>query len=193
MQATATVTDLQEIGDRQRRLFEELALPLRDDLYRAALSLTQNDADAEDLVQETYLRVLRFVHRFQEGTNFWAWIFTMLRNLFIDGYRKNRRQPVTVDPEIIELTTVDENQGKELERYVGSRDEAEIRDMFDADVYRALDSLPRNFRRVLLLFDIAGFNYKEIAKIVDCPIGTVRSRICRARQRLKEQLHELAA
>ena len=151
MQETATVTDLQEVKENQRRLFEELALPLEDDLYHAALKMTQNQADAEDLVQDTYLRVLRFFHRFRKGTNFGAWIYTMLRNVFIDGYRKTKHRPSMVGPQIIEFTKANEDPGKELARYVSSCDETHIEELFDDQVRTALGSLPGDFRRAVLL------------------------------------------
>ncbi len=194
MRAIANVSVSGQVAkERKWRLFEQLALPLQDELHRFALHLTRNLTDAEDLVQDVYLRAIRCFNQFRKGTNFKAWMFTILRSVFIDGCRKRKLRPLTIDHEIMDLASADDHDGRKLEMYLGSNSETDVHDMFDDHVRRALDCLPHYFRRVLLLADVAGFNYKEIAEVIDCPLGTVRSRLFRARRFLKDYLQDIAA
>jgi RNA polymerase sigma-70 factor, ECF subfamily len=171
-----------------RARFERDALPLLPGLYGAAMRLTRNPSDADDLVQEAYLRAYRGFSGFQEGTNLKAWMYRILTNTFINTYRKRQREPVTV-PE------VDLEERSLYDRLVsnGSEPSAEttvIDAIPDEDVKAALDSLPEAFRLAVLLADVEGFSYKEIAEIMDVPIGTVMSRLHRGRRALEKRLWE---
>ncbi len=160
--------------------FEAVALDHVDGLYNAAMHLTRNKLDAEDLVQETYLKAYRFFDRFQPGTNFRAWIFKILYNCFINSYRKKRKMPPRVDFETALATQANDLN---IETQIHSPDD--VRNIFDDEICRALERLPEGFRRTLLLVDVWGFRYKEAATILGCPMGTVMSRLSRARQRLR--------
>jgi RNA polymerase sigma-70 factor (ECF subfamily) len=166
-------------------------LPLLPSLYGAALRMTRNPADAEDLVQDTYLRAFRGFGGFQEGTNLKAWLYRILTNSFINTYRKKQRQPQTVDgPDDIDEWYLFDRLGA---RNVESSAEEEVLDSLpDDDVKSALESLPENFRLPVLLADVEGFSYKEIAEIMDTPIGTVMSRLHRGRKALEKALWETA-
>ena len=156
-----------------RARFERDVLPLIPNLYGAALRLTRNPQDAEDLVQETYLR---------------AWMYRILTNTFINSYRKKQRQPVTVSDEDIEDWYLYDKLG---ESGVEASAESEVLEKIpDEDVQRALEDLPEGFRMAVLLADIEGFSYKEIAEIMDVPIGTVMSRLHRGRKALQKALWE---
>ena len=180
-------TDEQALRDR----FERDVLPLLPSLYGAALRMTRNPADAEDLVQDTYLRAFRGFGGFQEGTNLKAWLYRILTNSFINTYRKKQRQPQTVDgPDDIEEWYLFDRLGA---RSVEASAEQEVLDSLpDDDVKQALESLPENFRLPVLLADVEGFSYKEIAEIMDTPIGTVMSRLHRGRKALEKALWETA-
>ena len=170
-------------------VFEREALVHMDALYSMALFLTRNPQDAGDLVQDTYLRAYRFFHQFQQGTSCRAWLFTILRNTFINGYRKKVREPNLVDYADVEpfLHLVRDCPGED-----DSPERRALDRQFGDDVTEALDQLPSEFRVVVLLCDVEGFSYEEIAEIVACPIGTVRSRLSRGRQLLQRQLAEYA-
>ena len=161
-----------------------------DVLYNFGFHLTYNEDDANDLVQETYLKAYRFINSYQEGTNAKAWLFKILKNAFINEYRKRSRQPDFVDYE-----EVIHYQDKEDANYIGYVDLRQeiFQGMMGDEVTIALNSLPMDFRTVVLLCDIEGFTYEEIASIMDIPIGTVRSRLHRARNMLKDQLKAYAA
>jgi RNA polymerase sigma-70 factor, ECF subfamily len=180
-------TDEQALRER----FERDVLPLLPSLYGAALRMTRNPADAEDLVQDTYLRAFRGFGGFQEGTNLKAWLYRILTNSFINTYRKKQRQPQTVDgPDDIDEWYLFDRLGA---RNVESSAEEEVLDSLpDDDVKSALESLPENFRLPVLLADVEGFSYKEIAEIMDTPIGTVMSRLHRGRKALEKALWETA-
>jgi RNA polymerase sigma-70 factor, ECF subfamily len=166
-------------------------LPLLPSLYGSALRMTRNPADAEDLVQDTYLRAFRGFAGFQEGTNLKAWLYRILTNSFINTYRKKQRQPQTVEgPDDLEEWYLFDRLGS---RNVEASAEQEVLDQLpDDDVKRALESLPENFRMPVLLADVEGFSYKEIADIMDTPIGTVMSRLHRGRKALEKALWETA-
>ena len=174
-----------------RERFERDVIPLIPSLYGAALRMTRNKADAEDLVQETYLRAFRGFAGFQEGTNLKAWLYRILTNSFINTYRKKQREPQTVaGPDDIDEWYLYDRLGG---RHVEASAENEVLDQIpDADVKQALESLPENFRLAVLLADVEGFSYKEIADIMEVPIGTVMSRLHRGRKALERALWDTA-
>ena len=171
-----------------RERFEREVLPLLSNLYGAALRLTRNPQDAEDLVQETYLRAYRGFGGFQEGTNLRAWMYRILTNTFINAYRKKQREPITIaDDDIEDWFLYDHLGGSTVE---ASAESEVLEQIPDEDVQRALEALPEGFRMAVLLADIEGFSYKEIAEIMDVPIGTVMSRLHRGRKALQKALWE---
>jgi RNA polymerase sigma-70 factor, ECF subfamily len=161
--------------------FEQEALAFLNRLYAAALRLTRNSADAEDLVQETYLRAFKSAHQFQAGTNLRGWLFTILHNTHLNQRRDRARNPVEADSEAVELApnAVDGPATPEEEL---------LRATLDADVKAALDSLPEGFREAVWLRDVEQFSYEEVARIVQVPVGTVMSRISRGRRLLHDYL-----
>jgi RNA polymerase sigma-70 factor (ECF subfamily) len=173
--------------------FAEQAMPLMSSLYSAALRMTRNAADAEDLVQETYLRAYRGFGNFQEGTNLKAWMYRILTNTYINAYRAKKRR--------FEETDLDETEDLYLYRRLGGLESAqlgrsaedELLDYFtETEVKDAIEALPEQFRMAVVLADVEGFSYKEIAQILDVPIGTVMSRLHRGRKALQKQLYEFA-
>ena len=167
-------------------VFEVEFYPHADALYNFAYNLTHNEEDASDLVQETYMKAYRFIDKYIEGTNAKAWLFKILKNGFINQYRKKVKRPKKVDYEEI-ISYHDEDEGSNLTSYIDMREEIYQKMMGD-EVTGAINTLPVDFRAVILLCDIEGFTYEEISKIIDIPIGTVRSRLHRARNMLKEKL-----
>jgi RNA polymerase sigma-70 factor (ECF subfamily) len=161
--------------------FEEEALAQADALYRAALRVTRNPAEAEDLVQETYLKAFRAAGRFERGTNLRAWLFTILMNTFRNSRRDSARNPVDVDSEVVE-------QAQALPGRAVTPEDLLLRSTLDADLQAALDSLPESFRAAVWLRDVEEFAYAEIARMLEIPVGTVMSRISRGRKLLYEQL-----
>lgn len=178
-------------GGHRNIQFENLAFPLMDMLYNTALKMTRDQLDAEDLVQETYLKAYRFFHRFQPGTNIRAWMFRILVNNFINQYRHRQKQPLTVNFDTtpaLQLGSSSRQPAKEvavdfLENY---------NDVFDDVVSRALDRLPDEYRLVVLLADVNDLKYEEIAQALGIPIGTVMSRLNRGRKKLAEFLKRYA-
>lgn len=170
-------------------LFEREFLPHIDALYNFGYHLTYNEDDANDLVQETYLKAYRFIDSYEQGTNAKAWLFKILKHAFINEYRKKTKEPGRVDYEDIVAY-----HDQEDTKYVGTLDMRQeiFQGMMGDEVTKAVNSLPVDFRTVILLCDVEGFTYEEIAKIVNIPIGTVRSRLHRARNMLKEMLREYA-
>jgi RNA polymerase sigma-70 factor (ECF subfamily) len=171
--------------------FERDAMQFAGQLYSAALRMTRNPADAEDVVQETYLKAYRAYGTFKAGTNLKAWLYRILTNTYINRYRKKQRRPSEVE--------LGELQDLYLYRRLGEQSgasqsaEEEVLDSFvDADVKQALESLPEKFRMPVLLADVEGFSYKEIAEIIDVPIGTVMSRLHRGRKALQKKLWSVA-
>lgn len=166
--------------------FEREALPLLSGMYSTAFRLTRNAADAEDLVQETYLRAYRGFHQFQEGTNLKAWLYRILMNTFINSYRKKQREPQTISDDEVDDWYL---YSKMAERRAEPSAEASvIEGLPDEDVQEALSSLPEQFRVAVLLADVEGFSYREIAEITGVPIGTVMSRLHRGRRALEKRL-----
>jgi len=170
--------------------FEQEFLPLINSLYNFAYRLTLDEDDANDLVQDTYLKAYRFFDSYEQGTNAKAWLFRILKNSFINDYRKKSKEPAKVDYQDVETyynsDDVDENITTDL------RIEA-LQGMIGDEVATALNALPVDFRTIIVLCDLEGFTYEEMAKILDIPIGTVRSRLHRARMVLKDRLKKYAA
>ncbi len=175
-----------EITDKYHRIFEEEFLPQIDSLYNFAYHLTYNEDDANDLVQETYLKAYRFIDKYIGGTNAKAWLFKILKNAFINNYRKRAKQPTRIDYEEVVNYQDEDDAG-----YLDLREEM-FQNLIGDEVTIAINELPVDFRTVILLCDVEGFTYEEISKIVDIPIGTVRSRLHRARNMLKEKLKTYA-
>jgi RNA polymerase sigma-70 factor (ECF subfamily) len=169
-----------------REAFEAEVLPQLDSLYRLAPRLTTDPSRAEDLVQDTVLKAFRSWQRFQPGTNIRSWLFTILRNTFINDYRRRQREPIPMDLETAEphasFRAVDDEdpEGTFFSRIV------------DAKVLEAIDRLPEDFREVLVLSDIENLPYAEIAEVLSIPVGTVKSRLFRARRQLQEVLYDHA-
>lgn len=185
-----------EEGERQsyseqekREIFNQEFLPHINSMYNFAYRLALDRDDAKDLVQDTYFKAFRFIESFQRGTNAKAWLFRILKNSFINEYRKKVKEPNKVDYQ-------------EVESYYNSEDVDRVitpdlrvdalKDMIGDEISNALNALDVDFRTVIILCDLEGFKYEEMAKILDIPIGTVRSRLHRARQLLKEKLSEYA-
>jgi len=174
--------------------FERDAMPYVGQLYAAAMRMTRNPADAEDLVQETMLKAYRAYDTFQEGTNLKAWLYRILTNTYINRYRKAQRRPTETD--------LGEVEDLYLYRRLGSEDTAEmsrsaedqlLEGLVESDIKEAVEALPEHFRLPVLLADLEGFSYKEIAEILDIPIGTVMSRLHRGRKQLQRALWEFAS
>jgi RNA polymerase sigma-70 factor, ECF subfamily len=180
-----TAPDRAELDER----FEREAIPLIREMYAAAVRMTRNPADAEDLLQETYLRAYRGFAGFEEGTNLRAWLYRILTNAFINTYRKRQREPQMVSDDELEEWYLYEKLGGE-----GAESSAEaqvLEGLPDEDVQEALADLPEQFRLAVLLADVEGFSYKEIAEILDIPIGTVMSRLHRGRRALEKRLWDV--
>jgi RNA polymerase sigma-70 factor (ECF subfamily) len=177
----------------EQATFADTAMEYMPSLYSAALRMTRNPADAEDLVQETYLKAYRGYGGFQEGTNLKAWLYRILTNTFINRYRAAKRRP--------DETELDDVEDFYLYRRLGGLEEArasrsaedELLDFFtETEVKDAVESLPEQFRLAVLLADVEGFSYKEIAEILDIPMGTVMSRLHRGRKALQKRLYSFA-
>lgn len=178
-------------SERYMRIFDEEFYPHADALYNFAYNLTYNEDDANDLVQETYMKAFRFIDKYIEGTNAKAWLFKILKNGFINQYRKASKKPTKVDFEDV-ISYQDSEEGTNFAGHIDMRQEI-YQSMMGDEVTLAVNNLPVDFRTVILLCDIEGFTYEEISKIIDIPIGTVRSRLHRARNMLKEKLKAYAA
>ena len=180
----------QKIAELTER-FERDALPLLDVIYAGALRMTKNPADAEDLVQETFAKAYRAFNSFEEGTNLKAWLFRILTNTFINQYRKNQRGPA-IDP----TEQIEDWQMARAERHTSGglkSAEAEALENLPNDIISgALNSIPEEFRNAVYMADVDGFSYKEIAEIMDTPVGTVMSRLHRGRKLLRELLEDYA-
>ena len=172
--------------------FEKVAFEYMDSLYSTALRMTRNTAEAEDLVQDTYLRAFKFFDKFEKGTNFKAWIFRILTNSFINKYRKKARTPQQVQFEKLEFAIKGDDTETDEMQNSQTYDETRYEAMFDDDIQAGLAKLSEDFRIVILLADVENFSYKEIAKMIDRPIGTVMSRLFRGRRMLQKSLKEYA-
>ena len=172
--------------DAKRESFEREALVHLDALHRVALRLTGNASDADDLVQETMLKAYRSWHQYQQGTNAKGWLLTILRHAFINEYRRRTRHPESVDLDAIEPFAVfDDLQDDNPQTQFFDQ-------IVDDEVLRAIDALPEQFREAVVLSDVEGMSYEEVARILEVPIGTVKSRLFRARRLLQAKLYEYA-
>ena len=169
--------------------FTNETLPHKSALYNYALKISGNVDDAQDLVQETYYKAFRYFDKFQSGTNSKAWMFMILKNTFINDYRKSKREPYKLDYEQIQnfYENVKADRANE-----NNLDKDFYNDLFDDELTEAIDQLPTKMREVFLLCDLEGYSYEETAELVGCPIGTVRSRLHRARHMLQEILFDYA-
>jgi RNA polymerase sigma-70 factor, ECF subfamily len=189
--ATHPATTVRAMADQAQ--FSDQAMEYMPALYTAALRMTRNAADAEDLVQETFLKAYRAFGSFQEGTNLKAWLYRILTNTFINSYRASKRRPEKADVEDIEDLYLYKRLNELPSPGVGRSAEDELLETItDDEVKTAIEALPETFRMAVLLADVEGFSYKEIAEITNVPIGTVMSRIHRGRRSLQKALLEYA-
>lgn len=170
----------------KNQLFEQEFMPHLGALYNFAYKLTYDEDDANDLVQDTYMKAFRFINSFRQGTNEKAWLFRILKNSFINDYRKKTKQPTKVDYQ--EVEGYYNSEGTEQSAVTTDLRVDTVKNMIGDEIANALNSLDVDFKTVIILCDLEGFTYEEMSKILDIPIGTVRSRIHRARNLLKEKL-----
>jgi RNA polymerase sigma-70 factor (ECF subfamily) len=176
--------------DKER--FQQEALPLLDSLYGAALRMTRNPSDAEDLVQETMLRAYRSFDRFEPGTNLKAWLFRILTNAYINTYRKRQREPQKVSSDDLEEFDLYRELKNHDPQFAETPESLVLDNLVDSDILEAIEQLPDQFRLAVVLSDIEGFTYAEMADIMDVPMGTVMSRLHRGRKALQKRLWDIA-
>src|SRR5262249_11572820 len=172
-----------------RRDFEAMALPHLDSLYGTALRLTRNERDAEDLVQDAVLKAFRFFHRFEQGTNGRAWLFKILTNTFFNKYRKRQRERDVL--EAVEGEGADGLLSDGAKQVTRDPEAVLLGRLLTDRIQAALDALPADFRLAVMLADVEGFTYREIAEIMECPVGTVMSRLYRGRRLLQNRLRQV--
>src|SRR5215510_12786493 len=178
-------------SNHSKKEFEALALSHLDPLYSAALRLTKNERDAEDLVQDTCMRAYRFFDKFERGTNIKAWLFKILTNTFINRYRRKVKERSVVEG--VEREAVhDQFVSRDATDFAANPEQYFFDRLLSDDVLRAIDALPIDFRLVVILADLQEFSYKEIAEILECPVGTVMSRLFRGRKLLQKTLRDYA-
>ncbi len=171
--------------------FEAAAMPFVDSLFNTAFRLTRNAQDAEDLVQETYLKAYRHYDKFQEGTNLKAWLFKIMKNSFINNYRKKQRTPPQSDFADLE-GSLESRVIEDAVSRIKDPEEEFLESIVDEQVQEALESLPADYRMAVILADLENFSYKEIAEILDVPVGTVMSRLYRGRKQLEAAMLDYA-
>jgi RNA polymerase sigma-70 factor (ECF subfamily) len=186
--AMTTSTEKTPTSDAARAMFEEQAIPYMDQLYAAAMRMTRNPSDAADLVQDTFVKAYAAFGQFQQGTNLKAWLYRILTNTFINGYRKNQRNPYQGTIDELEDWQLGGAESVTQGRSTRSAEAEAIDHLPDSDVKDALQSIPEDFRMAVYFADVEGFSYQEIADIMKTPVGTVMSRLHRGRRMLRELL-----
>jgi RNA polymerase sigma-70 factor (ECF subfamily) len=181
-----------QLTEDEEQRFQRDALPLLDSLYGAALRMTRNPADAEDLVQETMLRAYRAFDRFEAGTNLKAWLFRILTNAYINTYRKRQREPQKVSADEVEEFDLYQELKNHDSQFSSTPESIVLDNLVDTDIIEAIDDLPEQFRLAVVLSDVEGFTYAEMAEIMDVPMGTVMSRLHRGRKALQKRLWDIA-
>jgi RNA polymerase sigma-70 factor (ECF subfamily) len=180
------------LSTADKKRFQRDAVPLLDPLYAGALRMTRNPADAEDLVQETMMRAYRSFDRFEEGTNLKAWLFRIMTNAYINTYRKKQREPMKVSHDEIEDFDLYRELKQHDPQWDATPENIVLSNLVDTDIIEAIDDLPEQFRLAVVLSDVEGFSYAEMAEIMDVPLGTVMSRLHRGRKALQKRLWDIA-
>ncbi|MDQ3619409.1 MAG: sigma-70 family RNA polymerase sigma factor [Actinomycetota bacterium] len=180
------------LSEADKLRFQTDALPMLDSLYGGALRMTRNPADAEDLVQDTMLRAYRAFDRFEPGTNLKAWLFRIMTNAYINTYRKRQREPQKVSSDEVEEFDLYQKLKDHDPQFEATPENIVLDSLVDSDITEAIEDLPDQFRLAVVLSDVEGFTYAEMADIMQVPMGTVMSRLHRGRKALQKRLWELA-